>query len=176
MKHCIAGAIAATLLTGAAWADSLPADVLVDGATKNKTVWPYPQPDSGTIKYNEHRRDLSKWPTLSYDDKRPTLKPQRGKLTGALNGDAERGKAIAMNTQRGNCWACHALPGDAQPGTAGPSMLGFKARKYSDAYVYEQVFDARINNPFTVMPPFGTFGTLEEQELRDVVAYLQAIE
>lgn len=32
----------------------------------------------------------------------------------------------------------------------------------------------RTRIPDTLMPPFGTNGILDDQELRDVVAYLQA--
>jgi len=169
-------AVAVVMIAGAAGAGPLPADVLVDEGAKNKTIWPYPQQDSGKLIYKDHRRDLSKWPTLSYGDDRATPRPQRARLTGTLNGDPAPGKAVAMNKGRGNCWACHALPGDPQAGTAGPSLLAFKARNYTDARVYEQVFDARVVNPVSAMPPFGTFGLLSEQELRDVVAFLQSIE
>lgn len=179
MKLPIAGATLAVLLVGAVGAvgaEPLPPDVLVSDTAKNRTVWPYPQQDSGKLVYKDHRRDLSKWPTLSYDDKRATPKPERKHLNGPLNGDPARGKQVAMNKERGNCWACHALPGDSQPGSAGPSLLGFKARGYSDDHVYMQVWDARTINAYTAMPPFGTFGTLTDQEIRDVVAFLQSID
>lgn len=156
-------------------AQHLPKDVLVNPSTPNKTVWHYPKADAPVPEERGHRRDLSKWATLSYEDQRPTPAPQRVSLTGPLNGNAERGKKIAMNTQQGNCWACHALPGDPQPGSAGPSLLGFAQRKYSDEKVYQQVFDARVQNPYTFMPPYGAFGTLSDQDIRDIVAFLQSI-
>jgi sulfur oxidation c-type cytochrome SoxX len=155
---------------------ALPADVLVDPATPNKTIWHYPKDNAAVPEERPHRRDLSKWPTLSYDDKRAVPKPQRVTLSGPLQGDPQRGKEIAMNTQKGNCWACHALPGDAQPGTAGPSLMAFAQRKYSDERVYQQVFDARVQNPYTFMPPYGAFQTLSDQDIRDVVAFLQSIQ
>lgn len=179
MKLPIAGATLAALLVGtvcAVGAEPLPADVLVSDTAKNKTVWPKPLLNSGKVDYKDHRRDLSKWPTLSYDDKRPTPKPERKTLSGPLNGDPVQGKKVAMDKSRGNCWACHALPGDPQPGNAGPSLLGFKARGYSDEHVYGQVWDARVMNGYTVMPPYGTFKTLTDQEIRDVVAFLQSVE
>jgi sulfur oxidation c-type cytochrome SoxX len=154
----------------------LPADLLLDPTTKNKTVFPFATPNSGTVKYNEHRRDLSSWVTLSYDDRRPTPKPKKVILIEPLAGDAERGQKIAMNTQQGNCWACHALPGDAQPGVGGPPLLAFKTRGYSNAHVYQQIYDARIANGQTLMPPYGTFGTLTDQNIRDLTAFLQSID
>lgn len=154
----------------------LPADLLIDASKPNKTLFPFATPNSGKVTYSEHRRDLSRWPSLSYDDKRSAPRPQTVTLKEPLAGDVERGRKIAMNTQQGNCWACHALPGDAQPGVGGPPLLAFKTRGYSDAHVYQQIFDPRIANPQTLMPPYGSFGTLSEQDIRDITAFLQAIE
>lgn len=124
---------------------------------------------------NEHRQDLSKWPSLSYEDKRPTRAPEKVTLAAPLNGDAKKGKDLAMNTQKGNCWACHALPGDAQPGSGGPAFLTFGKFGYDDAYVYQQIWDRRALNPQTIMPPYGTNGVLTDQEIRDIAAFLQSL-
>jgi len=160
----------------AVWPAGLPQDALYNPEGKNKTTWPQPVKNSGELKYNEHARDLSKWITRSSDDMRSSIMPMKVSLNGApLNGDAARGKEIAMNTGRGNCWACHALPGDAQPGSSGPSLIGFKSRGYSDDMVYQFVYDRRAVNPNTVMPPFGAIGNLNDQEVRDVVAFLQSL-
>lgn len=162
--------------TAAQAQDALPSDLLIDPASKNKTLFPFATPNSGQVKYSEHRRDLSAWPTLSYEDKRPTPRPKKIVLSEPLAGNAERGKLVAMNTQQGNCWACHALPGDAQPGVGGPPLLAFKTRGYTDAHVYQQIYDARVANANTLMPPYGTFGTLTDQNIRDLTAFLQSIE
>jgi sulfur oxidation c-type cytochrome SoxX len=160
----------------AVWPAGLPQDALYNPEGKNKTTWPQPVKNSGELKYNEHARDLSKWITRSSDDMRSSIMPMKVSLNGApLNGDAARGKEIAMNTGRGNCWACHALPGDAQPGSSGPPLIGFKSRGYSDDMVYQFVYDRRAVNPNTVMPPFGAIGNLNDQEVRDVVAFLQSL-
>jgi sulfur-oxidizing protein SoxX len=150
-------------------------NLLVDPAAKNKTVWPKPVADSGTLKYNDHRQDLSRWPSLSYADTMPTREMKRVELNGELKGDPKRGKEIALNKSKGNCWSCHTLPGDPQGGTAGPSLLGFGTRGYSDAHVYQQIFDARAYNGLTVMPPYGTNEVLADQDIRDLVAFLQSI-
>lgn len=153
----------------------LPSNILYDAEKPKKTLWPLPVKNSGELKYNEHRQDLSKWPTLSYEDTRPTRAPQKVTLSGPLNGDPNKGKEIAMNTQRGNCWACHALPGDAQPGSGGPPLLTIGTWGYSDAHIYQQIWDRRAANPDTIMPPYGTNGVLSDQDIRDVVAYLQSL-
>lgn len=172
----LAAGLGLALALGAQAEAGLPSDLLIDPAKPNKTIFPFATPDSGKVTYNEHRRDLSKWTTLSYEDKRSVPRPQKVALQEPLAGDAERGRKLAMNTQAGNCWACHALPGDAQPGEGGPPLLAFKARGYSNAHVYQQIFDARVNNPHTLMPPYGAFGALSEQDIRDITAFLQAVE
>jgi L-cysteine S-thiosulfotransferase len=171
------GLAALALVAGvAAHAADLPSNILYDANTDKKTLWPQPVANSGALKYNEHRQDLSKWPTLSYEDKRSTRRPETVELKGDLNGDAKRGKEIAMNTQRGNCWACHVLPGDPQGGTGGPTLVGFKHRGYPDAFVYQTIWDRRIVNPGAIMPPYGTNGVLPEQDIRDLVAFLQSLD
>jgi len=55
----------------------------------------------------------------------------------------------------GNCWACHALPG--QQGLIsnfGPSLAGAGAR-WSKEQLTQWVVDARRIHPQTLMPPFG---------------------
>lgn len=62
--------------------EALPSNLLYDAGKEKKTVWPLPVKNSGELKYNEHRQDLSKWPTLSYEDKRPTKKAEKVELQG----------------------------------------------------------------------------------------------
>lgn len=172
----VALAAAGMVSCSLAWAaDPIPSNWLYDPDRPKKTIWPQPIKNSGELKYNEHRQDLGRWPSLSYEDKRPTKKPEKVTLQGPANGNAENGKKIAMNTQKGNCWACHALPGDPQPGSGGPSLLKIGAAGYSDAYLYQQIWDRRVTNPDTPMPPYGTNGVLSEQEIRDIVSFLQTL-
>lgn len=169
-------ALAATVCAST-WAfaqEPAPAEALIKPESKSKTAWQYPKPNSPTAELKDHRRDLSKWPTLSYDDKRPTPKPERKQLTEPLNGDVERGKKLAMNTQGANCWACHAFPGDPQPGTVGPSLIGYKKFGRSNQDVFQHIWDQRVSNPLTVMPPFGAFANLSDQDIRDLVAFVQS--
>lgn len=163
----------AILLAAPAWcadsAPSLPADASVSGG---KTMVPKVVVNSGRLEWVPSKRDLTRWPTLSYLDRRSTPEPRRGELKGPTNGDAARGKALAWEW----CIACHTLPGDEWPGSVGSPMWHYKQYGHADALVYQQIFDARVFNPYTVMPAFGTFGVLADQDIRDLVAYLQSIE
>jgi L-cysteine S-thiosulfotransferase len=99
--------------------------------------------------------------------------PVRKTLVGELKGDPKRGKAIAFKRSKGNCLACHKMAGGSQPGNRGVDLTKYAALGRTDGDVYTLVYDMRIVNPGTVMPPIGTNGVLSDQEIRDVVAFLQ---
>lgn len=103
-----------------------------------------------------------------------TRAPARKALDGALDGNVDRGRQIAAARNRGNCLACHAMAGGTQPGTRGPDLTRYGSSGRSDAQTYAFVFDMRTVNPQTLMPPFGTNEVLTDQEIRDVVAFLQS--
>jgi sulfur-oxidizing protein SoxX len=75
-------------------------------------------------------------------------------LTGAP-GDVERGKATAVDSERGNCIICHAIPIAGVPegafGSVGPPLAGVASR-LSEAELRLRIVDPRIENPETIMP------------------------
>lgn len=117
------------------------------------------------------------FPCLSYTlpcGKAATRKPVAKSLQGPLAGDAARGMRIAHARDKGNCLACHVMKGGTQPGSRGPDLSHYGSTGRSDADTFAAVYDMRARTPETLMPPFGTNGVLDDQEIRDVVAYLQA--
>lgn len=170
-----------TLALAAAWIPpaqtaDLPADAAVNPAMPTMTVEPRVVVNSGRLEWLPFKRDLSAWPTLSYEDKRPTLKPRKVELTGPIDGDPVRGKELTTRRDKGYCVTCHELPGEKWPGTVGVSLLHFKRHHYDSARLYQQIFDPRVHNPDSAMPPFGTNHILTDRDIRDLVAYLQSIE
>ena len=107
---------------------------------------------------------------------------------GQYLGDWQRGAEVAGNgrglqssddpTQPngGNCYACHQLaPSEVAYGTLGPSLTGYGARGQSEAmlqYTWTKLWDTHAYNPCSHMPRFGAQGILNEQQLKDVMAYL----
>jgi sulfur oxidation c-type cytochrome SoxX len=157
-------------------AADLPSDLAIDLKSPNKTLVPKVVPNSGRLEWVPHDRDLTQWISLSHGDKRDASRPKQSTLTLPLNGDIQRGKTIAMSQKLGNCVACHRLPGDDWPGTVGSSLLQYKKYEYTADRIYQQIYDPRIFNPTSVMPPFGTNNLLSDQDIRDLVAFLQSIE
>lgn len=104
----------------------------------------------------------------------PVRKVETKQLVGPLNGDVNRGREVALTRPIGNCIACHVLKDGEQPGSRGLPLDKYGTWGRTDAETYTLVWDMRLRNPDTVMPPMGTNGVLTDQQIRDVVAYLQS--
>jgi L-cysteine S-thiosulfotransferase len=108
---------------------------------------------------------------------------------GSLIGDWKRGQKIAQSGRGlqwndkpgdaggGGCYNCHQLSKqEASYGTLGPSLLGFGKQRGNgmemQRYAYGRVYNAKAYNACSQMPRLGYSGTLTEQQIRDVVAYL----
>ncbi len=106
---------------------------------------------------------------------------------GGLQGDARRGRQIAISRSKGNCLACHRLPVPEEEfhGTVGPSLEDVGSR-FSEGQLRLRIVDEKQLNPMTIMPGFYRdpkhFNrvldeyegrtVLNAQEVEDVVAYL----
>lgn len=77
----------------------------------------------------------------------------------------------------GNCYACHQLdPNESAHGTVGPSLTNYGTlRGTSDAmlkHTYQILYNPHLFFPCTTMPRFGHNGTLTQEKIADVMAYL----
>jgi sulfur-oxidizing protein SoxA len=118
---------------------------------------------------------LDGFPTFAYDDQRAP-KPPAVASPPAQPGDARRGKELAYASEKGNCLACHVLEADGeQPGNVGPNLSAYAKLGRTVADTFQQLWDARVHNSKTAMPPFGTNGILSAPEVADIVAYLRTL-
>lgn len=95
---------------------------------------------------------------------------------------AESGRGMQWNDQAGqaaggSCYNCHQLSKEQEShGTLGPSLLGFaKLRGHGtdiQRYAYGKIWNAKAYNACSQMPRMGQSGTLTEQQVKDLVAYL----
>jgi sulfur-oxidizing protein SoxX len=109
----------------------------------------------------------------------------------ALPGDFRRGKAVAVDSDRGNCIICHKMPmPDIPPdafGDLGPPLDGVGTR-LSAAELRLRIIDARRINPETIMPPYYSIESLHRverhhvgrpilspQDIEDLIAYLATL-
>lgn len=101
-----------------------------------------------------------------------TLNPM---LAAAVDADVAKGQNLAHDVYKGNCLACHQIPGDpsaVSSANIGPPLLAMRRRFPDRTLLRSQIWDATLRNPQTVMPPFGKHGILTEQEIDLVIDYL----
>lgn len=108
---------------------------------------------------------------------------------GSLMGEWSRGRAIAESGRGmqwndkagepagGSCYNCHQISKlQDSYGTLGPSLMNYgKIRGNSEAvqrYTYGKIWNAKAYNLCSQMPRMGASGTLTEQQVKDLVAYL----
>lgn len=107
----------------------------------------------------------------------------------ASAGDAERGRKLALDRNRGACLLCHALPEPSARfmGTMGPALTGV-GNRLTAAQLRLRVVDSTRVNPAATMPPYYRLEGLNQvaaayrgrtiftgQEVEDVVAYLETL-
>ncbi|HYE31512.1 MAG TPA: PVC-type heme-binding CxxCH protein [Methylomirabilota bacterium] len=92
-------------------------------------------------------------------------------------GDAKRGEDLFHNSPVAACASCHMVNGKG--GDVGPILDGIAVRS-DKAYIEESLVDPNAklakgyeNLPISPMPPLGVL--LKEQELADILAYLQTL-
>jgi sulfur-oxidizing protein SoxX len=84
----------------------------------------------------------------------------------------EAGRAIAADRKLGNCYTCHQVEGADLAGNVAPPLV-FMTMRYPDREALRaQIADPRIRNPNTIMPPYGAYGILTEQELDQLTDYV----
>jgi sulfur-oxidizing protein SoxX len=108
---------------------------------------------------------------------------------GSLLGDWKNGERIAQSgrgsmwsdkpgvQEGGSCYNCHQISPKVDAfGTLGPSLLGLGKQRGNgpemQRYVYGRIYNAKAYNACSQMPRLGHAGTLNEQQIKDLVALL----
>jgi sulfur-oxidizing protein SoxA len=100
------------------------------------------------------------------------------KLDGPIAGDPANGAKLAYDRARGgSCVACHVMGPTTPdlPGNVGPDLSTIGSWGRSDEILYNYIYDPRVYNPATVMPPWGAHGVFTPEEIRDIVAFLKTL-
>ncbi len=109
----------------------------------------------------------------------------------AAPGDAQRGKAVAVNSDLGNCTICHAVPLlELPPGAAGdlgPSLAGVASR-LTAGEIRQRIVDPKKISPDTIMPAYFTREDLYRvqkryegktvltgQQVEDLISFLETL-
>lgn len=192
MKHAFAAA-ALLLCAGSAFADERPSQAVIDAylaATFGKAPPEWQariKPDETLAVCNTTRNGPSSAQSeaiLKRESARVSY-PADGKFLGdwkkgyqvANNGRGGQFSDPANTVSGGNCFACHQLdPKEVSYGTLGPSLAAYgKDRKYDPETIkdaYTKIYNSMAVVPCSNMPRFGVNKVLDEQQIRDVMAYL----
>jgi len=90
----------------------------------------------------------------------------------------EAGRRLAHDFDKGNCLACHSAPTDPEAITKaniGPPLIGMKERFKDRELLRQQIWDAAIRNPDTIMPPFGRHMILTDDEIDLIIDYIHTL-
>ncbi len=87
----------------------------------------------------------------------------------------EEGKKLAFDRKKGNCLACHQIAGGTLAGNIGPPLIAMKARFPDYDVLRAQISDARINNPNTIMIPFGPHAVMTADEIDKVTQFIHTL-
>jgi L-cysteine S-thiosulfotransferase len=122
-------------------------------------------------------RDVSGFNSLTRLASPPVPTAPR-KLSGPITGDPAVGaKLVADRTRGGSCLACHVMaPGGADlPGNVGPDLSEIGNAQRDDEWLFNYIYDGRVYNSETIMPPWGTHGIFNDAEIGHIVAFLKTL-
>jgi sulfur-oxidizing protein SoxX len=92
--------------------------------------------------------------------------------------DEPTGQSLAFDNKKGNCLACHSIPGDPKADTMAniaPPLIAMKSRYPDRTKLRDQIWDATKANPRSSMIPFGKHKVLTEQEIDKIVDYVHTL-
>ena len=123
------------------------------------------------------KTDFGRFRTYAYGDSRPEIPVQREAMPAGGPGDPKQGRALFTSRAKGPCTGCHLIPGDDvwPAGNVGPDLSTIADRRLTNEYLYQQIYDARVVFPQTVMPPWGASGAFTPKKIVHLVAFLQTL-
>lgn len=81
---------------------------------------------------------------------------------------------LVENNNLGNCFACHSVPNHPNivAGNIGPPFIEMKSRFPDRAKLRAIIYDEQVNNPDTIMPPFGRNKVLTPEQIDAIADYI----
>lgn len=121
------------------------------------------------------QQDWSQWRTYAYNDNRPEPPTQKVSMPKDVKGDPELGRKLFIDRAKGPCTGCHLIQGDDvwPAGNVGPDLSIYGDRNLPDEFVYQTIYDPRLLFPNTAMPPWGTVGIFQPEEIVHIVMFLK---
>lgn len=124
------------------------------------------------------------WPgsnNSKFNTLRSNASPKLGeykKITNTVDGNPKLGAELAFDRGRGgSCVACHVMGATTPelPGNTGPDLSQIGSAGRTDEYLYNYIYDPRVTNATTIMPPWGAHGVFTDAEIWHIVAFLKTL-
>jgi sulfur-oxidizing protein SoxX len=99
-------------------------------------------------------------------------------IMAAAQSPIDAGRGLFLDERKGNCAACHKVPGDSlvrSIATVGPALEGIKARYPDRKLLRDLIWDPLKTLPDTIMPAYGRHHILSESEIFALVLYLETL-
>lgn len=90
-------------------------------------------------------------------------------------GAIEQGRVLAADSNKGNCLSCHYVRDGEMTGNVAPALIQMKVRFPDKAVLRAQIWDATVNNPESVMPPYGRHTILTEAQIDLILEYVYSL-
>jgi len=123
-------------------------------------------------------RDYSAFNSLASIASPPAPRQPRT-LASPIVGDPAIGRQLVADRSRGgSCLACHVMgtAGNADlPGSVGPDLSEIGNAGRDDEWLFNYIYDPRVYNPETIMPPWGAHRVFNEGEIGHIVAFLKTL-
>lgn len=92
-------------------------------------------------------------------------------------GEVANGKKLLADRKLGgSCLACHLVPDEHLMGNVGIDLTQIGSWENDEERMFNYIYDSRIYNPNSVMPPWGAHGLISNEEIKDIVAYLKTLQ
>ena len=174
-------------LVGAAALSSSANDAQAQSNTKRAALAPLETKQPASVRpWKRYQVDSqgNRWPQTDWSEYSNVanlgLTPPKGPpphYVTPIEGDAQRGRALAFDRSRGgSCVVCHVMGAatPSQPGNVGPDLSQVGATR-TDEWLFNYIYDARNFNDNTIMPPWGAHRVFHPGEIKDIVAFLKTL-
>lgn len=147
-------------------------------ATEMQLSVPLDIKNSATVTSWKRNNTWSQDDWSNYNNLRITVKKPASviqPITSIIKANSANGKKLVADKNKGNCVTCHILPDVSQPGNIGINLSFIGTWNLPDQLLFNYIYDPRVYNSNTVMPPFGAYNILTTDEIKDIVSYLKTL-
>lgn len=92
-----------------------------------------------------------------------------------LHAASASGQQLALDSSKGNCHACHQLPGSENHGNIGPALTNISEKFPDIKQLQSFISDPALTHANTIMPPYGRHRILSEEEIIKISKFIHPL-